>query len=144
MNDKAPSLWTIARRDFYGSYFLIFLLGTLVVYAVLRVVRPPLEVSIDYLLVLVAIEAVLLFARVYVVRGRFARGVPVAGTVDKVYRVGTGAGSLTRVEYSYTYEGEGYRGSYPKGRKFEAGQQITVVVDRSAPRKSLIRDVFLS
>jgi hypothetical protein len=48
------------------------------------------------------------------------------------------------VEYNYTYEGEAYRGSYPKGSGFESGQQITVVVDRSVPRKSLIRDVFLS
>ncbi|UCC85071.1 MAG: hypothetical protein JSW46_09220 [Gemmatimonadota bacterium] len=57
--------------------------------------------------------------------------------------MGSGAGSHTKVEYSYTYEGEGYCGSYPKGSRFEPGQRITVVVDPNAPKNSLIREVFV-
>jgi hypothetical protein len=144
MSSEIPSLWSIARRDFYASYLTVFLVSTLVVYAIVRVVKPPAEFPVDYLLVLVALEAVLVLARVYQVRGRFAKGVAVEGTVDKVYRVGTGAGSHTKVEYSYAYEGEGYRGSYPKGSRFEPGQKISVVVDPSAPQRSLIREVFVS
>ena len=113
------------------------------VYAVLWVVRPRLEFPIDYLLVLLAFEAVLVVARVHLVRRRFVKGLPVEGTVEGVYRVGTGAGSHTKVEYSYNYSGEEYRGSYPKGNRFEAGQKVTVVVDPGAPGRSLIRDVFL-
>ncbi|MGD2216861.1 MAG: DUF3592 domain-containing protein [Gemmatimonadales bacterium] len=144
MSSEIPSFGVIARRDFYASYLAVFLITTLVVYAIVRVVRPPVEFPIDYLLVLVALEAVLVLARAYMVRGRFAKGVTVEGTVDKVYRVGTGAGSHTRVEYSYAYAGEGYRGSYPKGSRFEPGQKITVVVDPSTPKRSLIREVFVS
>ena len=144
MSSTVPSLWVIARRDFYSSYFAVFLVSTLVVYGIVRVVRPPNEFPIDYLLVLAVLGAVLVAARAYLVKRRFAKGVFVEGTVDKVYRVGAGAGSHTKVEYSYTYEGEGYTGSYPKGRRFEPGQKITVVVDRSAPKRSLIREVFSS
>ncbi|NIN72479.1 MAG: DUF3592 domain-containing protein [Gemmatimonadetes bacterium] len=142
MSSEVPSFWVIARRDFYASYLTVFLVSTLVVYAIVRLVRPPAEFPIDYLLVLVALEAVLVLARAYQVRGRFAKGVPVEGTVEEVYRVGSGAGSHTKVEYSYTYEGEGHRGSYPKGSRFEPGQKITVVVDPSAPQRSLIREIF--
>lgn len=143
MSAKLPSLWVVARRDFYASYLTVFLVSTLVVYAIVRVVRPPNEFPIDYLLVLVALEAVLVLARMFLVRGRLAKGVRVEGTVDDVYRVGSGAGSHTKVEYSYTYEGEEYRGSYPKGSHFEPGQKITVVVDPSAPKRSLIRELFV-
>jgi hypothetical protein len=134
----------IARRDFYASYLIVFLVSTLVVYGIVRFVRSPNAFPIDYLLVLVALEAVLVLVRALLVRGRLAKGVPVEGTVEEVYRVGSGAGSHTKVEYSYTYEGEGCRGSYPKGSRFEPGQKITVVVDPSAPKKSLIMEVFSS
>lgn len=144
MGSRVPSLWVIARRDFYSSYLTVFLVSTLVVYAIVRLVRRRAEFPIDYLLVLAAVGVVLVVARAYLIKRRFAKGVSVEGTVEKVYRVGSGAGSHTKVEYGYTYEGAAYSGSYPKGSRFEPGQKITVVVDPSAPKRSLIREVFSS
>ncbi|UCC72817.1 MAG: hypothetical protein JSV86_21085 [Gemmatimonadota bacterium] len=109
----------------------------------MRVLRPPLEFPSDHLLILLALEAVLLFLRMNRVRGLLARGVPLEGTVDRVYRPGTGAGSRTKVEYLYTGNGAERRGGYLKRSGFEPGQKVTVVVDPVAPKKSLIREIFV-
>ncbi len=141
---ESSSVWVIARKDYYASYVMVFFLTTLVIYVVLRLLKPPLEFSPDYLLILLLVELVLLFARVARVRSLLSSGVSVPGTVKEVYRVGSGAGSQTRVEYTYVYEGEEHGASCPKRGDFEPGQSITVVLDPRAPGRSLIKDVFVA
>jgi hypothetical protein len=142
MRSSAPSLSTIARKDYLASYFTTFLIITLLVYIGLLAFRPPLEIQPHLLLILLVLELIALVVRVSKVRSLLLHGTAVEGTVDRVYRVGTGAGSRTRVEYVYQYEGVEHRGGYPKGRSFAPGQRITVMVDPRTPRKSLIRDIF--
>ncbi|NIR31285.1 MAG: hypothetical protein GWN84_18645, partial [Gammaproteobacteria bacterium] len=44
---ESSSVWVIARKDYYASYVMVFFLTTLVIYVVLRLLKPPLEFSPD-------------------------------------------------------------------------------------------------
>jgi hypothetical protein len=143
MNSPAPSILTVARKDYFASYFTTFLVFTLLVYIGLLAFKPPLDIQPHLLLILIVFELAVLLVRVARARSLLSDGSPVEGTVEKVYRVGSGAGSFTKVEYVYQYEGVEHGGSYPKGKSFTPGQRITVMVDPEAPRKSLIRDIFV-
>lgn len=143
MKDSAPNVFTIVLKDFYSSYVLIFLLITLLIYGVLRFFPLPVEFSSEYLLILVIIEIIILSWRGMVIKRLISEGLSVEGTIERVYKTGgSGSGIFLVVEYSYTYNDQQFKNTYPKGKGFEQGQKVTVKIDPNNYQKSIIENIF--
>jgi hypothetical protein len=144
MTDNALSFLRVARRDYYSSYFLAFLITTLVFYILVRSSVIPVKFPPDVLLIAMLGEMAFIALRVAKIRGLLASGVPVDGSIERIYRAGSGAGSHSLMEYRYVYDGEDYKRTYPKRARLKAGQRVTVIVNPAAPERSIIKQIFLS
>lgn len=143
MEKSAPTFFTIARKDFYSSYVLIFLMTSLVVYGALRFFPFLLKFSPDYFLILILVEIIIILWRVNIIKRLIFGGISIEGTIERIYKTGgSGYGSIMMVEYSYTYDDKQFKRNYPKRKGLEQGQKVTVKIDPNNPQKSIIENIF--
>ena len=142
MEKSGPSFFRIARKDFYASHVLIFLLITLVVYGALRFFPLPLKFSPDYLLLVILVEITLIFWRVTIIKRRISGGISIEGTIERIYKPGASGYGSMMMEYSYTYNDTQFTRTYPKRKGLEQGQKITVKIQPDNPQKSIIENIF--
>jgi len=143
MERSAPNFFTIAQKDFYSSYVLIFLITTLAAYGALRFFPFLLTFSPDYLLILILVEIGIIFWRVFIIKRLISGGISTEGTIERIYKTGVrGYGSVMMAEYSYTYNGKQFKRNYSKRKGLEQGQKITVKIDQNNPQKSVIENIF--
>lgn len=143
MEKSDPSFFRIARKDFYSSYVLIFLIITLVAYGALRFFPFPVKFSPNYLLIVILVEIILIVWRVTIIKGRISGGISIEGTIERIYKPGaSGYGSIMMMEYSYTYNDTQFKRTYPKRKGLEQGQKITVKIQPDNPQKSIIENIF--
>lgn len=142
MNQHIPSFWTIARRDYYSSYCMTFLITSLFAYGAVQLFKLPLQFSPHYFLLLISIELCFILWRVGVVSKLLSRGISVKGTIEKISKGGSGLGSMTMMEYAYGYNGESFKRTYPKRNGLEENQKVMVALNPNAPKRSIIKDIF--
>lgn len=150
MPDKSsPSILRIIQVDYLAHLALVFLLiiaGITVVLQILQVLAGGGNQTAGFLPLAAAnvIMALLLIGfRVYAVLTVFWNGVETPGVVMSV----TPMRDRITLEYGYTWKGEQLVRELVVAKDarvsaLTAGQDVTILVDRSEPRRVLIRDLF--
>ena len=142
MKKQNPTFLTIARRDYYSSYCITFFITSLCIYIAVQLIKFPLQFSPHYLLLFIFIALGIILWRVGVISKLLSNAVFVKGTIESIYTTGSGLGSITRMEYSYDYNGENFKRTYPKRKGLEENQEVMVALNPDVPQKSIIKDIF--
>lgn len=153
---STPSLVRIVTSDHIALLTVLFPLVFWLMYLALayfgylpnpRGSKPPSDSDKPFFLTLALITTFvcmpLLIWRVRHFRTVFANGEAVNGRIEKVsFFRGRG-----RIEFTYTYAGRQYSAQNTLSRTeapaFQEGNEVVIVVSRSNPKRSYIRDLFV-
>lgn len=134
---------------FFGMFLIVDVFGFAVRRRGVSVSRSDYPISLFLAVGTAVLAAAVLWWRVAFVRAVFARGQAVAGRITKVLLNPTNSGY---VHYSYQVNDHEYQNKVgiagrfvePETIKsFQVGNEIELVVDRSKPKRALIKNLYL-
>lgn len=147
MSSPEPSLWLIFSKDISARYGAIiaglgaFILIAAALYPDFR--RETFDWTDLGLLTLTTVVFIyLLIGRIRKVRRLFSQGVPVQGELKDVIGLGLGILTVPMFDCSYSFQDKEYSTRVGKSAGFEAGQEVTVLLDPENPNRPIIKDVF--
>ncbi len=142
---KSPSLLRILLVDYWaylGALFLIIVPGLLTFFVLFNYPVDPLFVVVCAAL---ALAGLLTAAwRIFTITSIFSDGLAVPAAISNVWYFR----DRGRVEYTYTFRGQKYRGgnAIHKSRYtrfLESRTDVTVVVDRNNPKRAFIQELYV-
>jgi hypothetical protein len=152
-----PSLWWIVKSDITSRFTVLFAIGWVLIWSSAALFgRRPANVPVYIMGVLLITLCFLLMLiwRVRLIRGTFAHGEEVTGRLTEVsYHTPVANPYLAshffgRIGFPYVYGGMRYNARKLIYRTLKTaamvkGDEVSIFVDRLAPRRAYIRDMFV-
>ena len=143
-NQKAPSLITIIRTDYYAFLtflFLVIIWGFFIMFQIFNFGYP--DSALVVLLGVSALAIAIGIWRIQTILALFSVGIKLSATVTEIWFF-RGRG---RIDYAFTYRSHDFLAGNDvvptqSAKNLRVGDRLTVIVDPDNPTRSIVMDIF--